>query len=725
MKIQILTLIASAALLTGAAAGQQAERVTRYVDPYIGTTGFGCIFLAANVPFGYTQVGPTEYSRPPGGGEWTSGYNYSDSILIGFGHLHLSGTGCGDLGDVSLLPTWDGRMREVRFRHDEETVRPGYYAINMRQTGIKAEMTATCHTGFHRYTFPNTRDTAKVILNLRQGVGYDRVTDCSVNQESETVISGFRFSTGWTKGERQYYTMKFSAPIIKREMKEDSIAVLSFRIKDAQPLLIKVALSGVSIDGAKLNLSAELPGWDFDAVAQKADDLWCEQLSKVRVKTSDTRSRRIFYSSLFHTMVCPSVYSDVNGDYRGVDGKIHHDPSFTNYTTFSFWDTARGVHPLATLIHPDKQADWAKVILNSYDQIGVMPFWQLMGCELFSMGRCYSVSVLSDMICKGFPVDTQKAGDAIRHTRFAVSPQNQEILEKYGYFPHDKTNERCSDGLDLAVVAGDALLAAKKLGRTQDYAFFERLSQGYRKYFDPKTRFMRAVNTDGSFLEPFDPCLAPQRGSQYAEGNSWMWTWHVMHDPHGLISLMGGDKPFCQKLDSLFIVEGGFGKPNTVNHTGVIGNFYQGNEHCNHVPYLYSYAGQPWKSAYWVRQTMDRLYTDQPDGICGNDDAGQLSSWYVLSAMGFYQVNPAGGVFVLGSPVFDEAAINVGSGKTFTVRARGASAKSIYIQSARLNGKPYTRSYILYADIARGGTLDLVMGPRPSKTFGVKPADRP
>lgn len=697
--------------------------VTRFVDPYIGTTGFGNIFLAANVPFGFTQVGPTEHSRPPGGGEWTSGYNYSDSLLIGFGHLHLSGTGCGDLGDISLLPTWDKDMREVLFRHDEEIVGPGYYSIDMKQTGIRAEMTATCHTGFHRYTFPRLQDTAKVILNLRQGIGYDRVTECSAEVESDRIISGRRYSNGWTKNEKLYYTMEFSAPIVGIDRKDDSVAVFSFLQKDAKPLLVKVGLSGVSVDNAKLNLAEENPGWDFDEIADAADKAWEAQLGKIQIKTDDEVARRIFYTSLFHTMVCPSVYTDVNGDYRGVDGQIHND-GHTNYTTFSFWDTARAVHPLATLIHPDRQADWAQTMLESYQTIGTLPYWPLMGCEMFSMGRCFSITVMCDLMSKGFVKDMDAAYAAITGSSLIRSPQSMAVAEEYGYFPYDKINERVSDGLDISVIAGAVARKAKELGHDEDYEHYYRLSQGYRHYFDPSIRFMRPVDSEGKFLEPFDPCAAPQKHAFFGEGNSWMWTWHVMHDIPGLIEIMGGDEDFTEKLDSLFIVEGGFGKPNTVNHTGVIGQFYQGNEHSNHIPYLYSYAGKPWMSAYWVRQTMDRLYSDKPDGICGNDDAGALSAWYVLSALGLYQVNPAVGRFVFGTPIFDNAKLDLGNGQCFEIQANGVSHENIYIQSVTLNGEPYTKSYIDYEDIVKGGVLTFNLGPTPS-SFGTALEDRP
>ncbi len=703
----------------------ETKELTRYVNPYIGTTGYGNVFLAANVPFGFVQVGQTQYSRPPRGGEWCSGYNYSDSILIGFGHLHLSGTGVGDLGDISLLPVLDGRQREALFSHDDELAKPGYYSIVLRETGIRAEMTATVRTGFHRYTFPAHADTAKVILNLRQGIGHDRMTACSLVQENDTVVSGYRFSTGWAKDQKVFYSAVFSDPIIHREMINDSIGILSFKASD-QPLLIKVGLSPVSEKNAKLNLAVENDGWDFDGKVAEANELWNEELNKIQITTTDEDARTIFYSSLFHTMVCPVTYSDVNGDYRGADDQIYRDANFTNYSVLSLWDTYRAVHPLSTLIHPDRQKDFAETMLNIFDQAGRLPLWHLMGNETFGMSGNPSFPVLADIVLKGFDVDKEKIFEAMKTT--AMLPErNQPLLDEYGYFPYDKyPTHSVSECLDFAVTDASGAQLAQLLGKQDDYEYFLKRSLAYKKYFDPNTGFMRAITTEGKFREPFDPRLALQGSNfDYVEGSAWQWTWHVQHDVHGLIDLFGGEENFVEKLDSIFIIEGGFGQPNTINEGGVIGQLYHGNEPSNHIIYLYNYAGQPWKAAYHLREVMSKLYSNAPDGICGNEDAGQMSAWYVLSSLGLYQVEPSGGKFIIGTPLFDEAIMNVGQGKQFQIIARNNSKENMYIQSARLDGKPYTKSYIHFTDMVKGSTLELEMGNKPSDTFGVAKEDRP
>lgn len=700
--------------------------LTRYVDPYIGTTGFGNVFLAANVPFGYVQVGPTQHSRPPRGGEWCSGYNYSDSILIGFGHLHLSGTGVGDLGDISLLPVLDEKEREVQFSHDDEIAKPGYYSLILGKTGIRAEMTATIHTGFHRYTFPVCVDTGKVVLNLRQGIGFDRMTGCSLSQENDTVVSGHRSSTGWAQNQKVFYTAMFSHPILKREMIDDSISILSFDVQDDQPLLIKVGLSAVSVENAKLNMDKENPGWNFDGIVAEADLLWNKELNKIRITTKNEEERTIFYSSLFHTMVAPVVFCDVNGDYMGADGQIHRNADFINYSVLSLWDTYRAAHPLATLIHPERQKDFIATMLNIFDQTGRLPLWHLMGNETFCMSGNPSFPVLTDIVLKDFDVDKEAVFNAIK-TSALLKERGQPLLDKYSYIPYDKDSvHSVAKCLDFAVTDASGAQLSQLLGKEDDYEYFLKRSRSYQKNFDPATGFMRAITTEGKFREPFDPRLAQQGvGCDYVEGNAWQWTWHVQHDVHGLIELFGGEQQFVEKLDSIFIIEGGFGQPNTINEGGVIGQYYHGNEPSNHIIYLYNYAGQPWKAARNLRDVMHNLYSATPDGICGNDDAGQLSAWYVLSSIGLYQVEPSGGKFIIGTPLFDEVVMQVGDGKQFRLIAHNNGSENIYIQSARLNGKSYTKSYIHFKEIVQGGILEFEMSRTPSCTFGVAKEDRP
>ncbi|SFU58445.1 alpha-1,2-mannosidase, putative [Porphyromonadaceae bacterium KHP3R9] len=700
--------------------------LTSHVDPYIGTAGFGNVFLAANVPFGHMQVGPTQHSRPPRGGEWCSGYNYSDSIVIGFGHLHLSGTGIGDLGDISLMPVLDEREREVLFSHDDELVKPGYYSVVLGKSGIRAEMTATMRTGFHRYTFPTGVDTGKVVLNLRQGIGFDRMTDCCLLQENDTVVSGYRFSTGWAQDQKVFYSALFSLPILNKKMVNDTICILSFDLQDHQSLQIKVGLSAVSVENAKLNMERENRGWDFNGVVAEADQLWEKELSKIRITTNDEKASTIFYSSLFHTMVAPAVFCDVNGDYRGADGQIYRNADFVNYSVLSLWDTYRAVHPLATLIHPERQKDFAVTMLKIFEQTGRLPLWHLMGNETFCMSGNPSFPVITDIALKGFDVDKEAIYNAIKASAL-LQERGQPLLDEYGFIPYDKESiHSVAQCLDFAVTDASGAQLANLLGKEEDYTFFLKRSLSYQKHFDPATGFMRAITTEGKFREPFDPCLAPQgAGSDYTEGNAWQWTWHVQHDAHGLIELFGGEQQFVKKLDSIFIIEGGFGVPNTINEGGVIGQYYHGNEPSHHIIYLYNYAGEPWKAAHHLREVMAKLYAATPRGICGNEDAGQLSAWYVLSSIGLYQVEPSGGKFIIGTPLFDKVTMNVGGGKEFRLIAHNNSSENIYIQSARLNGKPYTKSYIHFKDINQGGTLELEMGNIPSRTFGTAKEDRP
>ncbi len=611
------------------------------------------------------------------------------------------------------------------FSHDDELAKPGYYSLVLGETGIRAEMTATVHTGFHRYTFPAGADTGKVILNLRQGIGFDKLTDCSLVQENDTVVSGYRFSTGWARNQKVFYYAVFSNPILHREMEGNSIGLLSFAAKSKQPLLIKVGLSAVSVENAKLNLQTENRGWDFDEKVAEADALWNKELNKIQITTTNEDARTIFYSSLFHTMVSPVIFSDVNGDYRGADGQIHRNAGFVNYSVFSLWDTYRAVHPLATLIHSDRQKDFAATMLNIFDQTGRLPLWHLMGNETFCMSGNPAFPVIADIVLKGFDVDKEAVYHAVKASAI-LKERGQPLLDEYGYIPYDKDSvESVAKCLDYAVTDASGAQLARLLGKEEDYEYFLKRSSSYKNYFDPGTGFMRALTSEGKFREPFDPCLAPQRGCDYTEGNAWQWTWHVQHDVHGLIELFGGEKQFVEKLDSIFIIEGGFGKPNTINEGGVIGQYYHGNEPSHHIIYLYNYAGQPWKAARNLREVMHKLYSTAPNGICSNEDAGQLSAWYVLSSIGLYQVEPSGGKFIIGTPLFNEVTVDVGGGKQFRIVAHNNSNENMYVQSARLNGEPYTRSYIYFKDIVNGGTLEFEMGNTPSGTFGVANEDRP
>lgn len=697
-----------------------AQDYTQYVNPFIGTGGHGHVFLGANVPFGNIQAGPTQKKQ---GWDWCSGYHYSDSTVIGFGQMHLSGTGIGDLGDVSLLPMTNPSQREVKFSHKAEYVRPGYYSV-MLASGIRVELTATQRVAFHRYSFPADATKGYIALNLAQGIGWDKMTSCKFKQESDKTVTGFRMSEGWAKDQRVYFVAEFSEPVKLEENERDTIGIFSVASTN-QPLLVKVGISAVSVENARENLQQELPGWNFASVVSKANADWNSELSKIAIKTQDERAKRIFYTALYHTMIAPSVFSDVNGEYRGADGKTHKG-DFTDYTTFSLWDTYRAAFPLMTLIQPEMQRDLAETMLHIFKQQGKLPVWHLMGNETDCMVGNPGIPVLVDIALKGFNVDKKAVFEAVKASAMR-DDRGMGLLKKYGYIPCDLDPEKETVAKGLEYALADACIAklAKQLGKTEDYKYFYKRSQSYRDfYFDKQTKFMRGVTSDHKFREPFDPFSTVHRQDDYTEGNAWQYVWLVPHDVHGLVAAFGGEKPFVSKLDSLFIVNGDMGAEASPDITGLIGQYAHGNEPSHHILYMYNYVGQPWKGADKIRYVLANLYHDDFDGLSGNEDVGQMSAWYILSSVGFYQVDPAGGRYVFGSPLFDEATLNVGNGKTFRVVAHNNSSENKYIQSAKLNGKPYTRSYIDFKDIVRGGTLEFVMGNKPSQ-FGVKPSDRP
>ena len=708
----------AACLAVTAVAG--AQNLTQYVAPYIGTGGHGHVFLGANVPYGLVQAGPTQHNR---GWDWCSGYHYSDSVIVGFGQMHLSGTGIGDLGDIALLPLTDAKQHEVEFSHRGEYVRPGFYSV-MLKSGIKVDLTATARVALHRYTYPADAKTSFVALDLSQGIGWDKMTKCAYKQDTPTEVSGYRYSTGWAKDQRVFFVAQFSRPMTIAKSEGDTLAVLSTPNND-EPLLVKVGISAVSEDNARANIAAELPTWDFRGTAAKADEAWNKELSKIVITTDDAAARRTFYTAMYHSMFAPSVFSDVNGDYRGADGKVHRG-DFKNYTTFSLWDTYRAAHPLMTIIHPEKQRDMAQTMLHIYEQQGKLPVWHLVGNETDCMVGNPGIPVLIDLALKGFDVDKNKVLEAAKASAMR-DERGMNLLKKYGYLPCDldPEYETVAKGLEYALADAGIAKLAKQLGKTEDYKYFLKRSQSYKDhYFDPKTQFMRGKTSEGKWREPFDPFNSVHRQDDYTEGNAWQYVWLVPHDVHGLVQCFGGEKPFVAKLDSLFVLDGKLGADASPDISGLIGQYAHGNEPSHHIIYMYNYVGMPWKAAPKLRQVMNTLYNDGIDGLSGNEDVGQMSAWYILSSMGLYQVEPAGGKYIFGSPLFNKAVVSVGGGKTFTIEAKNNSPENIYIQSAKLNGKPYTRSYIDYRDIMRGGTLQFVMGNKPS-AFGTKTADRP
>lgn len=752
MSNKFLTFLAisSAISVVASCSGNTAgENFTQYVDTHIGTGGHGHVFVGANVPFGLVQLGPTSI---PQVWDWCSGYHESDSTVIGFSHTHLSGTGIGDLFDITVMPVV-GEVTYARGTEEDplsgmwsyadrsrEVSVPGYYSVPLTRYGITAEMTATARVGFHRYTFPAS-DEAAIVFDLENGGCWDKATDTyieAIDGTSKSAIRGWRYSVGWANDQRIFFYAEFSKPfenieIIEREGVRDGDMVmdmpryarLDFKAAEGEQILVKVALSPVSMDGAKANMQAELSGWDFDLAAKAADKAWNEELGKIRIETKDETARETFYTALYHTMVAPSVFCDVDGSYRGADAAMHQPEGFTNYTTFSLWDTYRAAMPLFSIIHPEKENDVVNTMVRIFDHQGKLPVWHLMGCETDCMVGNPGIPPVADAILKGYDgFDRKHAYEAMKVS--AMRPdRGQDLRMKYGYIPCDLFNEAVAYDMeyalaDWAVAQVAAKLAeeesdpAVKAGYEKDYEYFLDRSHSYRNFFDPQTGFMRGKNEKGDFRTPFNPFSSEHRADDYCEGNAWQYTWLVPHDFDGLVECFGSKEALLSKLDSLFTVssavEGGETSPDI---SGLIGQYAHGNEPSHHVLYFYTVAGQPWKTAEKVRQVLTELYHAEPDGLSGNEDVGQMSAWYVLSSLGFYQVEPAGGRYWFGSPLFDKAEINVAGG-TFTVIAENNSPENIYIQSITLNGKPYTKSFIDFRDISAGGTLTFKMGATPA-----------
>ncbi len=735
MKRTIYTLIflaASFSIMASAQCGMTKPQehhsvLNNWVNPRIGTGGHGHVFYSANVPFGYVQLGPTEPTR---GWDWCSGYHDSDSVLIGFGHQHLSGTGIGDLGDIALLPVTSQDQSEVIFSHDDEICSPGYYSVTLRKDGkpyVDVELTATKRTGMHRYVFTADQDTMLLRLDLGQGIGWDSPKQVLMEQRSPHRIVGYRFSKGWAVDQKVFFVMDFLQEVSLEKLNGDTTGIISApNHHPVTPLEVKVGLSAVSIENAIKNLEAENPDWLFSQVADNAASAWAEELGKIQIDTDNENDRKVFYTALYHTMVAPSVFCDVNGQYRGADGKVHQG-DFTNYTTLSLWDTYRAAHPLQTLIHREKQADIAQTFLHIFEQQGKLPVWHLMGNETDCMVGNPGVPVLADLVLKGFDVDTKAALNAMT-TSAMLDERSMGLLKQYGYIPYDlePDKETVAKGLEYALADWCIAQVAKVAGDKKNYKYFNERSKSYRHYFDKQSRFMRGKDSKGQFrdLAEFDPLSTKHRNDDYCEGNAWQYTWLVPHDVHGLVKLFGSEKAFIQKLDSLFIIEGDLGDEASPDVSGLIGQYAHGNEPSHHIIYMYNYVGQPWKTAQLIRQVLREQYHNGLDGLSGNEDVGQMSAWYVLSSIGLYQEEPAGGKYIIGSALFNEATLNVGDGKTFTVKTVNNSDENIYVQSATLNGKRYDKSYIDYSDIIAGGTLTLAMGPKPSK-WGTAKKNRP
>ncbi len=721
----------------------RSEGLLQYVDPYIGSGGHGHVFVGTSVPYGMVQLGPSNIHK---GWDWCSAYHYSDSLLIGFAHTHLSGTGCTDLGDILIMP-----MNEIRtprgnqddfsggyaspYSHDSEVARPEYYSVMVERYGIKAELTATDRVGFHRYSYPEGKP-ASVLIDLREGNG-SNAYDSYIRKVDDYTVEGYRYVRGWSPSRKVYFVLRSDVKIEEftayddndpqpwDQLKVPSVkAVLTFG--DVDRVQLKVALSSVSCENAAMNLNAELPHWDFGKVVDTSAARWNARLERMTVDTDDEAARRIFYTALYHTMIAPTLYCDVNGEYRGMNDMIYTDPEAANYTTLSLWDTYRTLHPLMTLMQPDMVDKVVNSMISIYRQQDKLPIWPLMSGETDQMPGYSSVPVIADAILKGFSgFNTEEAFQAMKATATYSRQKGVPYVLEKGYIPADRIHEATSIAMEYAVDDWGIAAVARKLGKTADAEIFAKRAGYYRNYFDASTGFIRPKLEDGSWRTPYDPARSIHTVGDFCEGNGWQYTFFVPQDPYGLIALFGGDRPFTAKLDEFFTNTDDMGEGASSDITGLIGQYAHGNEPSHHVAYLYAYAGEQWKTAEKVRFIMDEFYTDRSDGLIGNEDCGQMSAWYLMSAMGLYQMNPSDGVFVFGSPRFKRIEMKVHGGRTFVVEAPDNSPENIYIRKVYLNGKPYDKSYITWQDMVNGGTLTFIMDKRPDKKFGSAPQSRP
>lgn len=713
--------------------GQEMEDLTQFVDPRIGTGGHGHVFYGANVPYGFIQLGPTSI---PQSWDWVSGYHVSDSTVIGFPHTHLSGTGIGDLHDINVMPV----VGEVTYSRGDassyetglwsysdrskEVVTPGYYRTHLSRYNVDVELTATKRVGFHKYTFLGNESPA-IVFDMVNGGCWDKTTEAVIRVVNDSTVSGYRYSKGWADDQRVFFRAEFSRKfdnvefIVNDSVKEGNMAKgaqlfarVNFAAGNQEPVYMKVALSPTSEEGAQLNMQTELSGWDFEKTIADAKAAWNKELNKVKVYTTDEASKKIFYTSLYHTLFAPSEFCDVNGDYYGADKQMHKGEGFVNYTTFSLWDTYRAAQPLMTILHPEKMSDIINTMLHIHQQQGKLPVWHLMGCETNCMVGNPGVPVVADAILKdikGF--DSELAFKALKESSM-LPERGMEHRIEYGFIPADKMTEAIAYDMEYAIADWAVAQAAQKLGKQEDYEYFLKRSKSYKNYFDASTGFMRGKMLDGSWRTPFSPYASSHREDDYCEGNAWQYTWLVPHDVEGLVECFGSKEAFVNKLDSLFLANGDMGDASSPDISGLIGQYAHGNEPSHHTVYLYTLVGQPWKTADRIKEILHTMYTDQPDGLSGNEDVGQMSAWYILSSFGFYQVEPAGGKFVFGYPNFDKVEIAVPDGK-FVIERENKGQQNNYIQGIVLNGAEYKKPWIEYADIMKGGELKFLMGDEP------------
>ncbi|MES2126719.1 MAG: GH92 family glycosyl hydrolase [Pseudomonadota bacterium] len=760
-------LAAASLLLTAAALAEPFD----HANPMIGTGGEGHTYPGATVPFGLVQLSPDTKNGIFKGNfteccyAWAAGYRYEDSVILGFSHTHFSGTGHSDFGDLLIMPT-TGKINftagdaatpgyRSRYSHDDEVAQPGYYAVGLKDYGIRAEMTTSERVGVHRYTFPQS-DNAHLIIDLTHAIYNtdDKVLWSSLRVDGKQTITGYRMTTGWAKFKPIYFAIQFSRPFesfgMVREDKrygrpartrEESDADVStlpelqgralkaavnFKTSAGEQITVKVGISYVSPEGALKNLQAEVPHWDFDRVRAEAKAKWQKELGKFEVQGTPEMVTG-FYTSLYHSVLGPVVYNDVDGKYRGLDQNIH-EAKGTTYAIFSLWDTYRALHPLFTYTQPKRVGEMITSMLGHYQQSPkhMLPIWSFHGNETGTMIGYHAVSVIADAYVKGLrDFDAELAYQAAKDT---ANRRDFEGLDHYidkGYVAHDLQNESASKTAEYAYDDFAIAQFAKAMGRQDDYQHYMKRAMNYQNTFDAKIGFMRGRLANGAWEEPFDPELAQKR-SAFTEGSSMQYSWYVPHDVGGLIKLMGGKQQFVKRLDALFDTE--VKKEKIAEHediSGLIGQYVQGNEPSHHIAYLYNYAGQAWKTQGRIHQVMSTMYFTRPDGLPGNDDIGQMSAWYIFSAMGFYPVAPNDLTYAIGAPQLERAVLKLADGKQFTMIAHGLGPKKFYIDHVLLNGKPLTHTYIEHKDIAGGGTLEFFMRETPNKNWGAAASDAP
>ncbi len=729
-------------LFFGSCTMNSGEDYTQFVDPFIGTANHGHTFPGATLPFGMVQLSP---DNGVSGWDWCSGYNWVDSTLVGFSHKHLSGTGIGDLADILFLPTVKNMKKgeyipgkefiynfKAWYTHDEESASPGYYSLAFRdwdshENPIKAELTATKRVGIHKYIFPSDM-ASNLILDLGFAINWDAPSETFIQVVNDTLITGYRKSKGWANNQQVFFAASFDTPLesyvlYKAGMAIESTSIVKGKFTEAifsfgektDKLMMKVAISSATMEGALNNLKVEAPHWKFEKYQREAKQAWNVELSKLDATTQDDALKRTFYTALYHSFIAPNLFSDVDGMYRGIDREIHKAEGWDNYTVFSLWDTFRAAHPLFTLTQQERIPDLINAMLVHYDESGLLPVWTLDGCETNCMIGYHAIPVIVDAMTKGFKFDFEKAFEAMKASAMHDG-RGLKAYREYAYIPADLENESVSKTLEYAYDDWCIAQMAKKLGKDDEYSYFMERANYFRNLFDPNTGFMRGKLSDGNWKPGFNPLFSNHRDDEYTEGNAWQYLWFVPHMPETLIELVGGRDAFIIKLDSLFNtsekVQGEFASSDI---SGLIGQYAHGNEPGHHTAYLFNIAGQPWRTQELVHQIRTELYTDQADGLCGNEDCGQMSAWYVLNAIGFYPLNPADGIYHIGTPAFNELILRLPEDKNFIITADNLSADNFYVQEIMLNGEVLDRNWISHEEVSAGGKLHFSMGPDPKK----------